>query len=701
MTHRTQNVRGESRAGARAASAWSKSIVLADRRHQFFLIIHHLARRPLMRKAGPNRTCSKPIELVHHLMKSNSSIGCWRSAVIGFGLLAAIASRPTVAASTRSSLDLSYHHNLKAKTLAKAIEYGISCSVDNVANEGILKVDVSSSALGDEGFKELQETIFHNDGKASPSLHLVARMNELSIAGVTPLIQKVIGSDEVKDAEDASSSSTSDDNLRPTSSSSTRRLESLDLGWNHLSTGGSGGKEFLKALRLLIQSPKCPTTLRLDCCAIGPATCRAIGKGIIQRFKDKKDVKPLSLYLCGNHDIGDAGIAALAAAIREISDKNQDCLIFEHLDLSGCNIGDTGAEALALALENSPRCYIHHLILNTNGISDQGASVLGKALSAHEKSDEPPLLSLDLGNNKDIGDRGVGDIAVAFGLGKLPNVSLRSCHIHADGASSFGKALRTLAMSDADDLSFVALDLSGNPLGVLRGKSKPDGGKYSASRLKSKASATAVSYMNLFKKGLKDVGLGVGVASMSAEGESDDEVENADGEDGDQADDDESKRRCGAKAFASSFLGEDPKQRDVSSFTRRRIKVGIAMRHCFFDHGAADALAAIMVAATDEMCLDLTLDIELNPILEEEMVSALHGDVMYKGRLREMADRYMDAMEAIQESRVRAARAADMSSARFREEPEFEARWDVPDGFVDVDVKDSDADYEEDGEDYY
>ena len=75
---------------------------------------------------------------------------------------------------------------------------------------------------------------------------------------------------------------------------------------------------------------------------------------------------PLSLYLTRNEDIGDAGTAALAAAIRTVSDsassansKNRSdddddddhddsgstAVVLDVLDLSGCDIGDTGTES--------------------------------------------------------------------------------------------------------------------------------------------------------------------------------------------------------------------------------------------------------------------------------------------------------------------------------------------------------------------
>jgi hypothetical protein len=59
------------------------------------------------------------------------------------------------------------------------------------------------------------------------------------------------------------------------------------------------------------------------------------------------------LHLTRNEAIGDAGAAALSAPIQMVTSKNEGVTVFAVLDLSGCGIGDTGAEALAIAWEKT------------------------------------------------------------------------------------------------------------------------------------------------------------------------------------------------------------------------------------------------------------------------------------------------------------------------------------------------------------
>ena len=137
---------------------------------------------------------------------------------------------------------------------------------------------------------------------------------------------------------------------------------------------------------------------------------------------------PIKLHLCGNEAIGDAGTVALAAAIR--SCKNGTVL--DELDLSSCNVGDAGAEALALAFKG-----VKSLDLSNNKISDDGASAIGRSLLESECC----CNCIDLSNNHDIGDTGAADIAAALEHGAIRTLSMRSCQVHADGAKAFGESL--------------------------------------------------------------------------------------------------------------------------------------------------------------------------------------------------------------------------------------------------------------------
>jgi len=599
-------------------------------------------------------------------------------------------------------LDLSYRHHVDAKTLSDVIQARSPAASSSILQQqDVFELDISSSLLGDKSLENVLAALSsrsndgnHVEGAGGGSLHLTARTNQLTPKGVTHLIKTLIVDQNA--ANVTTDKATSSPHYYPTLS-----LTSLDLGWNHLHPESPGQQGFLKALQLLVennnQAPRCLNELRLDRCGLGPSGCRSIGKGVINRYKNHtKNMAPLSLYLCGNPVTGDAGAAALAAAIRSVSTAqgNEACLVFDTLDLSACGIGDAGAEALALAIEDAPGCCIKHLDLSNNHITDQGAGALGRALTAGGNDrGSPGLFHLDLSNNKDVGDRGVTAIAEAVEKGKLPSVSLRSCHIHADGATCFGKALRTLALNKKAVNHKVSVDLSGNPLGILRGKSKKDGDKYSASRLKSKASATAASYMNLFKKSVTPI-----LAGTSSV-ESDDDEEKLAGEFGDPVDEafDPAALRCGAKALASGFL-EDENDKGGKTVSQKSTPASgdhfhLAVRRCFFDHGGADALAAILVAAKDDLGIDLRLDVDLNPVLEDDMLSALHGDAYNEDLLREMAERHMDAIEVLRESRERASEAARAAATRMD-------AWDAPRGFEDEEFWDSDADYDDEDESY-
>ena len=415
--------------------------------------------------------------------------------------------------------------------------------------------------------------------------------------------------------------------------------------------------------------------LCLEHTGLGPATCRAIAKGIIARFEGKKaeDVPPISLFLSGNEAIGDAGVAALAAALKTIATGESTPILFDTLDLSACNLGDAGAEALALAFEtggNGNTPCVRRLVLCNNKITDQGALSLGGSFHG----------SLSLSNNK-ITDRGIATITAALSTGMLTDVSLRSCLIQADGAEQFGKALRAFAMSKETKPETVTIDLSGNPIGILRGKSKPDGSKYSASRIKSTVGATASAYMNHGLNFLKK-----GLVPSSNTLESDDEEEKPGSLNVDENNSDASKGRCGFKALANAFMdGDDHGTNDVSirSMPRKRIKLGL--RHTFCDTAGADALAALLVTAHDEMPdVELELDLGLNKVVEDDMIAALHGKD--EDLLHEMADRHARAMEIIRDAQERAAEAA-----RLVAEEALEKSWGPDD-----DLFDSDVDYSDD-----
>lgn len=596
-------------------------------------------------------------------------------------------------ASMSRLIDLSYRHNLGADVLLRAIP-----------NDEAITVDVSSTALGDNGLLKIVEKLLMSSSDMS-SLSLIAQSNELSAKGATKIFQSLLSNLQTNISN---------------SSESRGALNCLDLSWNNFDSEDSGEsvREMLHDTleHLIGNSTKCPASLRFDRCGLGPAAMRAIGIGLIHRYTHQNDDQnarsyPLSLSLCGN-PIGDAGAAALAAAIRfvatsEDATHKNDSPVFEKLDLSACGIGDAGAEAIALALESATCCMIKHLDLSNNGITERGVEAICRGLAAAGKrrdSSYPLLQSLDLSNNK-FGDAGAKSIGLCIIESELvPSLILRSCFIQADGATALGTALRNFVLSTSSSTnSKMSLDLSGNPFGILRGKTKQGGGKYSASHLKSKASATAASYMNqgfsFIKKGLKDVGVEI----VPSSGESDDEEEQLGRAEATllDGDIDPSRAKCGGKALSTAFtssISDTEKPSNHGHCSGRSIHLGL--RHCCFDHAAAEALADMIITGKDELRVDVELDIRMNDVLEEEMLSALHGgDDDY---LREMAESHADKMSFIKDAQQRAREA--LVAARSQLDPEFIDSWADPVRYSDAEVEeeeekwDSDADYENEDE---
>ncbi|VEU36305.1 unnamed protein product [Pseudo-nitzschia multistriata] len=359
--------------------------------------------------------------------------------------------------------------------------------------------------------------------------------------------------------------------------------------------------------------------------------------------------------------------------------------IFERLDLSGCGIGDGGAEALAIALKNNPLC-IKHLDLSNNQISDDGAAALARVLGAEGDSSDKScdvsvgcIQTLDLSYNKDLGDRGAKELARAFQGDGISNLILRSCNVRADGAASFAIALRTIGSQEhsTEGEQRRLIDLSGNPLGVLS-KKKKSGGKYSASALKSKATDTTKAYMNIigksFQKGLSSInslsnGEGYGMDTLESDDEEDERM---------NQEEDDSIKKCGALALALAFVENN----DDSSETSEKgsvVHVELALRHCSFDTKAAEALAAVLQESRQNYPrMKLTMDMTMNDVLEEDIIAALHGEEGYDDQLVDMAEVYLDALEVMREARERALKAAQMAAARAKAQAQRESAWDAP-----------------------
>ena len=455
---------------------------------------------------------------------------------------------------------------------------------------------------------------------------------------------------------------------------------SLDFGENLLHTNRKRHiKAFHAALQAILTNRNSRVEeLHLSCCGLGPSTCRALAKGLRNRFHyysgDRSSAHdnaigisppprrgaPVSLDLSNNRDIGDSGAAALAAAIRMGRSDNTTAPMFDTLDLSACDIGDVGMEALALALEDAVApVMIRRLVLCHNRITDRGAIALGQALHRNINGSE---LHIDLSNNPLVTDRGITTLLSAVEKGCVSNLIVRSCSIQADGAELVGRTLRSMALSAHHRPGgTMEIDLSGNPIGILRSKTDK-GNMYSAGAIKSKASATASAYvsqgLSFLKKGLGSVGV-----TLIPESDDDDDESSASALGTVEESDKGKNLRCGFKSLANAFIGNEQDVHTAHAEVHTVKHVLIGLRRTFCDTAGADALAAMITAAKEQYPgLNLKFELDLNPVVEDTMVNALYGhdDEI----LAEMADRHNEAMDIIRQAHERAVTAAKMLAAR-------------------------------------
>ena len=482
-------------------------------------------------------------------------------------------------------------------------------------------------------------------------------------------------------------------------------IETLDLSYNDI--GGEGihspSAQLLNSVRRLFEnnehySSAIPNVLLMENCGIGAAFCRSIGRGIcnahelrrsqILQSEDGTDCclyngRPSILRIGGNPAIGDAGAVALAAAFRMTTSDDTDGegdngRIMEELDLSSCNIGDVGAEAIALALASNPSS-LKRLDLSSNKITDVGAIALGRALiESRERTSSFALDQIILDNNVLIGDEGAAALAKAMSSGAVRSVHLRSCSIRAEGAAEFGKALVEM-MKHSKTLQFqstqIDIDISGNPFGISKPKKKK-GAAYSASLLRDKASSNIKFIGKSLQSRIKG-GFGMGLATA----ESDDDEEEmgnvmgeilSDDEDVEEFDSDRLKAiaRCGARLFSGEILNTASESNAPAKLASKeaRLQILIGMRHCFLDNGAIDALAAAKVFAEKADAISiLSIDIAMNTGIEDATIEALKGVEGEEDLLTSIAERHSNEMKRILEAEERRKAAAEVAAARVQD----------------------------------
>jgi Leucine Rich repeat len=613
--------------------------------------------------------------------------------------------RISVSATHNGIFDLSYTNHLTPTIISRRLQNFITNQVSSspLIDKNLI-IDISNANLGDFlGLDYLQTTSLlspylnstsaydnynlHNS-TAPIGLDLILHSNRLTSQHVTTFLNEICDTNQ------------SQSNISATTPSIFWR--SLDFGWNLLYDRNSANsksqiKRFHAALQnVLISRNSTIEDLHLSCCGLGPATCRALAKGLLNRFDTIDSTTnnesssiihrpPVSLYLSNNRDIGDSGAAAIAAAIRCIS-ISRDTPILHTLDLSGCDIGDIGVEALALAFEDAVApVMIRRLLLCHNRITDQGALAMGRVLHRNVDGSE---FHIDLSNNPSITDRGITNLLSAVEKRCISSLILRSCSIHADGAELVGKTLRSIALSSHSNDRTVEIDLSGNPLGILRGKTDK-GNIYSAGAIKSKASATATAYvtqgLSFLKKGLGSVGV-----TLSPESEDEDDEKQQTSDNVDESDKGKNMR-CGFKSLANAFISYEQDTHTEDTEVRSVKTVLLGLRRTFCDTAGADALAAIIMATREQyQGLSLKLELELNPVVEDEMVNALYGqdDEM----LQEMADRHNEAMEILRLAQERAVTATKALAARRRQTVTSSSPYD---GYDNYDFDTADDAYED------
>lgn len=696
------------------------------------------------------------------------------------------------------------HHNNNERSPFNEKDYSDVSTRSMNMNQFLYDVDLSHSILGDEGFIKIVDCLFDPSSRevkittkeeqkevtdnisiqkstvvdqstttsTTPSIpfsslsSLRIRMNDITQSSVLYLFQKMI---LLLSNNKMNPKNGSEDILYDHQYPIYHPLSTLDMSFNNFGHENNNvqQEEFYRHVELILSNPFiCPINLLLENCQIGPSICRSIGKSLIDRYetyytsKQKQyshehvsETTPiwssrhniLSLYLSGNKNIGNAGMVALAAAIRsisiflydhvnssnskvkksqEINDENdqqqeqQDLLttiddmvspILDTLDLSSCHISDIGIQAMAMAFEefflSSDQCPIRELYLTNNHITDQGVMSFGKVLSQQQQKSSSFLL--DLSGNVDITDRSINSLFGSSGVlsSFLVNgwsIILRSCYISADGTESLGKALRQYLISlsgdnvDSNNNNLphrIHIDLSGNPLGILRGKKHQKGNtknrSSSSSSFTKKATATATSYMNTGMTFLKKAGITFPTTIESDDEAEEDEEEKAQKQGSEEDDDyDPSRGRCGLKALSNAFtniMSNDhnidtdtfryKKETSTSSSLRQQHKtviIKLGLRHIFCDIAGADALAYMITYAKDIYpYVQFEIDLDLNPILEDDMVKALLGahqvkDSLDSNIISEMSQRHYHAMQILKETRQRTMEANRIAKARYK-----------------------------------
>ena len=356
--------------------------------------------------------------------------------------------------------------------------------------------------------------------------------------------------------------------------------------------------------------------------------------------------RPSVLRIGGNSAIGDAGTVALAAALRmAMGSESGSKVVLEELDLSSCNVGDVGAEALAIAIALNPNC-LRRLNLSNNKITNAGARAIGMALmDARLLRSGVAFEEIILDGNIGISDDGAAALAEALGIGAVKSLSLRSCSFQAQGAAVFGRSL--VSLINSGNSGHFSLDLSGNHFGNRKIAKK----KGTATRIRDSASTN----MKFIGKTLKGAAKRFGSEAMGITADSDDDEEVMGGlveEEEDDGIDEEKVRACGGHAFASELIS------NIQPTQKKDTIISIGMRQCLLDSAAINALSASIVATKN---CELSFDVSMN-VVDDATVEELLHPKRDSTALASMAERHMDYMDTIADARLRQREAVEAAS---------------------------------------
>ena len=180
--------------------------------------------------------------------------------------------------------------------------------------------------------------------------------------------------------------------------------------------------------------------MTLDGCDLSAADVDEIARALLAPRTDATggSAAPsplLSLSLSYNSAVGAAGAASIAAVLRDA--HRQTAL--QALHLSSCGIGSGGAAALAEAFASGGGGALERLALDANGMDDEGAVALARALRVDNHTTH-----LELSANQ-IGRSGVAALAAALTpMSTEPTaLTLRG----SEGYEARGSALRTLNLN--------------------------------------------------------------------------------------------------------------------------------------------------------------------------------------------------------------------------------------------------------------